>query len=88
MIGVELRSPFLIRMMLSCYYSPTPQEEMGDSWLTPAGQQCLEWLRSEALIDDDNKATGRGMAWVDYICNTPLPEQRWVLPQRLYKQPE
>ncbi len=77
------RSPMLIRIMLACYYSPDPENEIGlGSWTSEVGQSVREWLMARELIDDSYRATDRGKAWVEFICETPLPEAKWILPER------
>jgi hypothetical protein len=76
-------SPLTIRLMLSCYYSPNPEIEIGNSiWNSQSGEGSREWLMKEGLINEQSKATERGKAWVEYICHTPLPIQQWILPRR------
>ena len=82
-MGEITRSPMLIRIMLACYYSPDPEDEIGlGSWTSEVGQDVRTWLAENGLIDDYNRATDRGKAWVDFICQTPLPIATWVLPDR------
>jgi hypothetical protein len=68
--------------MLACYYAANPAEHVGDSWDSQAGRCVRIWLERQDLIGPDNKATERGKAWVEYICDTPLPEMTWVRPER------
>lgn len=78
-------SPLTVRIMLACYYSTKPQEEVGlVVWSSDAGQRALGWLEGEGLIED-GRSTSRGDAWVDLICATPLPEQAWVHPDMISK---
>ena len=79
----ECASPLQIIIMLICYYSPKPVSEIDVSrWHSQAADEIREQLRRDGLIDDSNRATERGRAWVDYICRTPLPVQSWILPER------
>lgn len=75
-------APSTINLMLACYYSPDPKEEIGPSWSSESGKISRAWLQNEGLIDGNNEATERGKAWVEYICHTPVPIQQWVLPKR------
>lgn len=79
-----MTSPFAIKIMLACYYSPDPAQELGiQQWSSSAGVAVRDWLRDSGLIGDDNRATDRGKAWVKFICATPLPEATWMLPDRV-----
>lgn len=75
-------SPLTIKIMLACYYAADPADHVGDTWESQAGRGIRDWLERRELIGPDNKATERGKAWVDYICETPLPEMAWVRPER------
>lgn len=76
-------SPLTISIMFACYVSSNPREALGfGRWESPAAGHARIWLRDQFLIDDDNRATERGKAWIRFICQTPLPEQAWRLPDR------
>lgn len=76
-------APIAISFMLTCYVTPMPEEHVGRAqWNSLSGGETLKWLRDNGLIDQDNKATERGEAWVKFICATPLPVSRWSLPER------
>jgi hypothetical protein len=75
--------PFTISIMLACYVSP---QNIGDhalgEWNSPAGIKSRRWLQEMGLIDEDNRSTDKGRAWVKHICATSLPISAWVLPER------
>lgn len=74
-------TPLTIEIMLQCYCSPNPTANISERiWNSPAAKETREWLLSERLIDLEDRATDRGRAWVDFICSTPLPEMKWVMP--------
>jgi hypothetical protein len=78
-------SPLTVNFMLAFFCSPNPKDELGERyWSGGAGAEAREWLHENDLITDpdDGRATSRGEAWVKFICETPLPEQTWVLPPR------
>ena len=80
-------SPLTISFMLACYYSADPEANVGDArWNSSAGVSVRMWLEQHGLIDDKNRATDRGKAWVRFICQTPLPEQAWRLPERIIRR--
>jgi hypothetical protein len=68
------RAPIVIKIMLACWTSPFPSDEVGESvWHSRAGQQTRAYLTREGLICSDNRATPRGEAWISAFCNIPLP---------------
>ncbi len=76
-------SPLAIRIMLACYYAANPVDDVTHrTWNSEAGTKIRDWLRENELVDEDYTVTERGKAWVNYICATPLPRKRWVMPER------
>lgn len=76
-------TPIAITFMFACYYAADPESYLGTAhWNSEAGRGTRLWLFREQLIGPDNKATSRGIAWVNYICHTPLPVEKWVIPER------
>lgn len=75
-------SPLTIKLMFACYCSPDPATWFGDAWGSPAAITARNWLVLEGLVAENHVATDRGTAWVEFICATPIPIQRWVLPER------
>jgi len=76
-------APIVVSFMLVCYFSPNPEEELGHAhWNSGAGLETRKWLSDNGLIDAGHRATERGKAWVEFICQTPLPVVRWTLPER------
>ncbi len=74
-------APIHIKFMIACYTSPEPMAQLSERhWNSTAGVNVREWLLQQGLIDEHNKATERGEAWVEFICKTPLPEKKWILP--------
>lgn len=66
--------PIVIEFILNCYVSPIPEVNLGrHRWDSGAGQATRRWLWMNRLIDDNNRPTERGTAWVKSICSTPLP---------------
>lgn len=68
------RPPIVIEFMLNCYYSYSPETNLGvHRWDSSAGRATRRWLWTQGLIDEDNRPTPRGTAWVKSICETPMP---------------
>jgi len=76
-------SPLCIQIMFACYVAADPKEYFsGQGWNSQPGHEARQWLNENGLINEDLTATDRGVAWVKFICSTPLPQQTWVLPER------
>lgn len=77
-------SPLAVQIMIECHCSAEPGINFQrDVWLSHAGERVREWLVAEGLIEPCKfRATPRGSAWVKFLCQTPLPMQTWVLPDR------
>lgn len=68
------RPPIVIEFMLNCYFSHSPEVNLGPHrWDSSAGRAVRRWLWVQRLIDDDNRPTEHGRAWVKAICSTPVP---------------
>lgn len=75
-------SPLTINIMLACHVSPEPEGVVGERvWHSEASKIVRAWLLAEGLISMHGlhyRSTERGEAWVESICTTPLPVQKWV----------
>ncbi len=78
-------APIHITFMMACYTSLEPEAQLGERhWNSPGGKETRSWLIQNELIDGNNRATDRGEAWVRFICDTPLPEKKWVRPDNVH----
>ncbi|WP_333793337.1 hypothetical protein [Hyphomicrobium sp.] len=77
-------SPLTIQVLIECVCSDKPGSNIPESvWRDPEAHYARSLLRCHGLIDGpDYHATARGKAWLSFICQTPLPVQEWVLPER------
>lgn len=75
-------SPLMIIIMLECYQTSKPGANIPHQiWDSEAAKCARALLASHDLIDAaTDQSTDRGDAWVEFICQTPLPVRRWVLP--------
>lgn len=81
--------PIHISFMLACHTTSDPSAVLSSAhWNSDVGLKVRDWLIAEGLVDGFYKSTDRGKAWVDFICQTPLPEQEWRLPKRLATKDE
>jgi hypothetical protein len=80
MRDLPTRPPIKISFMLACYVSPEPSRYVLGEWDSEAGIETRRWLQENGLIDENHRATPRGEAWVQFICDTPLPVSKWVMP--------
>lgn len=75
----ESVAPIVIEFMFACYVSTNPAAHVGEhQWSSTSGRQTHAWLRDRELIDNEDRSTSRGDAWIEFICETPLPEHKWV----------
>ena len=83
-------TPLLIELMLHCYTSPNPRLRYDDAqWNNAPLRDAREWLISRDCIEPDtHRATDRGKAWVEHICETPLPVKQWMRPEYARKLAE
>lgn len=72
--------PVTVTVMMLCYYSSNPAGEFKDRWHTASWCAARTKLFEEGMIDGDGKATEKGKAWVNAVCNVPLPVAQWVIP--------
>lgn len=76
-------APIYITFMLACHTSADPEAHLrSEHWGSSVGLEVRAWLLAQGLIDEHNCSTDRGKKWVGFICATPLPEQKWILPER------
>ena len=76
-------SPLTIEFMLQCYCSNNPAANLGEHrWNSDAGKEVRAWLYAQGLVHVDERPTDRGKAWVHFICSTPLPQKKWIMPDR------
>ncbi len=81
-------SPLTIRIMFAIYCAPNDVEQFvpENQWLSGAGDEARTYLLSNELVKRDEnsilRATDRGKAWVQYICETPFPIPVWKMPER------
>ena len=77
-------SPLTISIMLDCYTGGRGLNIPEKIWESSAAEESRMWLLENGLIDRENKATERGNAWVEYICNVDLPVRVWKLPNEVF----
>ena len=75
-------SPLCLRIMLLAYYSAEPAKYLVPEMTSSPGIEAQRWLQENGLVSKSLEATPRGDAWVKYILSTPLPEAKWVFPER------
>lgn len=70
-------TPIQIELLLKVYYLAEPQDVA--EWHTKAGINAVSFLKDRSLIDYNGESysiTARGLAFVEYIINLPLPVRR------------
>lgn len=79
-------TPFEIEILIHYYVSPTPHRvELENSPIWP---ETRAWFLAQGLLAARTESsrygatyecTKRGEAWINYICQLPLPTQQWVM---------
>jgi hypothetical protein len=64
--------PTTISFMLACLSSDPASALRPGDWNCETGRQTRRWLREKEMIDEDNRPTKKGKAWINNICRTPL----------------
>lgn len=71
-------TPLQIQMLLHYHCSPTPFQPWG-----AAQSEALDMFREQGLIrkmeGEVPTLTGRGRAYVEFLCAMPLPLERWSM---------
>ena len=74
-------TPLQIAMMIHYYVSPEPyaKYEPDHAQSGAVTKQRIE-LVDLGLLDVGHKVTPKGNAYIEALCNMPLPICKWVLP--------
>jgi hypothetical protein len=73
-------SPLHIIIALEYAVSGEPGTNVPSNiWGSPAARDVKQRLIDDEMIQD-GEPTERLMAWVEFICETPLPVKTWVRP--------
>ena len=79
-------TPFEIEILLHYHVSTAPHRVEHD--IVPIWPVTREWFFAEGLLEQfasmnggSYRTTERGKAWIDYVCNLPLPEKSWKMPK-------
>jgi len=76
-------TPMQIDWCLAFWTSAEPEKHLGaHHFESDAGNRVLDWMKEEGLIDEERKPTARLGAFVEHLCEQPLPEMVWVVPAR------
>ena len=74
-------APCYIQFILACHVSGDPEKHLGvDYWGSPTGKTVRQWMVDNNFVDSNWQTTERGRAFVEFICETPLPICKWVRP--------
>jgi len=71
------RPPYYIRAVIDIHTLPRAE----------ANEIVIEQLQEDGLVekglrDGEWKTTARGSAYVELLCEVPLPEQKWIDPRK------
>jgi hypothetical protein len=75
--------PLTVLMIINIHCYADPQEQMGDTWYSPAGRETRDFLVSEGIIKvhpfDGWVLTDKGEAYYNLLMKLPFPDmQVWV----------
>lgn len=74
-------TPMQIMWCLTFYTSSSPISQLGqEHFNSPAGKEVYLWMQREKLITKEDEPTDRLEAFVEFLCETPLPVCKWVRP--------
>lgn len=69
-----MTTPLIINIMLVCYYSPHPENELPPHrWDSDAARNARAFLVEKGMIDANHRATPLGIMWVRDILATSMP---------------
>lgn len=79
-------TPLHIEIML--HYNASPDDYREGDFSAPAVREALDLFLSEYLIEHGGRRpstnyqiTDRGLAYVRFLCEMPLPVNSWVMPK-------
>lgn len=73
-------SPLHIRIAIEFATSGAPGANIPSNiWNSPAADGVKNWLVEQELVRD-GEPTEKLHAWIEFICETPLPVQKWLRP--------
>jgi len=80
-------SPLQIEILLHYHCFPSEHEIVHRN--PPIWPETRMWFLAEGLLAERSppspygatyECTERGRAWIEHVCNLPLPEQQWRMP--------
>lgn len=81
-----------LELQIVIHYYGCADDFRGGDFSPPAVREAIDWMTRAGLLrkrgdgDDPGESTylidARGRAYVEALCQTPLPEQRWVVPSQ------
>lgn len=81
-------TPLQIDILLNYYTTPVEYGRADDNFGAPAVQEAINWMIGANLLENckselgSYRTTDRGKAYVDGLCNMPLPVQKWYVPSK------
>lgn len=69
--------PIVLNFLIECHCAARPGANIWPGgWDSYAGQETRAWLKAEGLIDENERTTERGDAWLERLVTTPPPSPR------------
>ncbi len=77
-MSADMVSPLTIQIAIACHVSTLAEEHVGEvTWESPAGREVRAWLKANDLVNPNHEGNDKLAAWVQKICETPLPFLAW-----------
>jgi hypothetical protein len=72
-------SPLALKVLVECCVSGKPGTNMMfEQWNSDPAREIRQQFYRDGITNSDDTATDRGLAWLEIICSTPMPVQKWV----------
>jgi len=74
-------SPAALSFLIHCYCIRSEFERIN----APVTQETIKWFLEDEIIEpiegevNQWQCTDKGVAWMDAICGTPIPEKKWIV---------
>lgn len=75
-------TPLELTILIECCVCGKPGSNFSiEQWESDPSKDARDWFKGNGVIDENNIATPKGQAWLDFIRKTPCPVEQWVLPK-------
>jgi len=81
-------TPLELTVLIAVHCSPScPESYFGNprTWASEPAESAKIWFMGLGIFEHSTgfyRVTDKGRAWIDFILNTPVPETKFVMPER------